>query len=102
MATMNISLPDEMKAYIEARAEQEGFGTVSEYLRSIIREQQRRDAALATAHDRLRELVREALDEGPPEPVTEEDFAALRRAIREEADAASGGPGRDRRTTPRR
>ena len=33
MATMNISLPDDMKAFIEAEAAQQGFGTVSEYMR---------------------------------------------------------------------
>ncbi|MFO0892908.1 MAG: ribbon-helix-helix domain-containing protein [Isosphaeraceae bacterium] len=38
MATMNISLPDSMKAFVETQARKEGFGTVSEYLRSIIRE----------------------------------------------------------------
>jgi antitoxin ParD1/3/4 len=42
MATMNISLPDEMKAFVEDQATEKGFGTVSEYVRSIIREVQER------------------------------------------------------------
>ncbi len=30
MATMNVSLPDEMKAFVENQATQKGYGTVSE------------------------------------------------------------------------
>ncbi len=33
MTTMNISLPDEMKAFIEAQMEREGYASASEYLR---------------------------------------------------------------------
>ena len=33
MATMNISLPDDMKAFIEQQRPSEGFGTTSEYMR---------------------------------------------------------------------
>jgi antitoxin ParD1/3/4 len=44
MATMNISLPDSMKQFIEDQAARKGFGTVSEYMRAIIREVQERQA----------------------------------------------------------
>ena len=33
MTTMNFSLPDEMKAFVEAQVTQEGYATTSEYLR---------------------------------------------------------------------
>ena len=33
MTTMNISLPEEMKAFIEAQMAQEGYASASEYLR---------------------------------------------------------------------
>ena len=33
MTTMNISLPDEMKAFVEARMGAEGYASASEYLR---------------------------------------------------------------------
>jgi len=36
MATMNISIPDEMKAFVEEQAARSGFGTVSEYMRGLI------------------------------------------------------------------
>ena len=56
MATMNISLPESMKLFIEKRAEAEGFGTVSEYLRAVIRELQKQHAKQG-----LEELLLEGL-----------------------------------------
>ena len=47
MTTMNISLPDEMKAFIEAEMATEGFASASEYLRTLIREAQKRRAKQA-------------------------------------------------------
>jgi Arc/MetJ-type ribon-helix-helix transcriptional regulator len=32
MTTMNISLPDEMKAFVETEMAQEGYASASEYL----------------------------------------------------------------------
>ena len=46
MTTMNISLPDARKAFIEDRVAQEGYASVSEYFRDLIREAQRRKAKL--------------------------------------------------------
>ncbi len=74
MTTMNISLPDEMKAFIEAQMAQEGFASASEYLRALIREAQKRRAKQA-----LEAKFREALESGPATPMTTEDWAALRR-----------------------
>ena len=42
MTTMNISLPEEMKAFIEAQMAREGFASASEYLRALIRDAQKR------------------------------------------------------------
>jgi antitoxin ParD1/3/4 len=44
MTTMNISVPDEMKAFVEARMAQEGYASASEYLRALIRDAQKRQA----------------------------------------------------------
>ena len=74
MTTMNISLPDEMRAFIEAEMATEGFASASEYLRTLIREAQKRRAKLA-----LEEKFREALESGPATPMTKEDWVALRR-----------------------
>jgi len=75
MATMNISLPDEMKAFVEEQAAQRGFGTVSEYLRAMIREAQERNAK----QERLDALLLEGLDSGPGTPLAKADWDRIRR-----------------------
>lgn len=74
MTTMNISLPEEMKAFVEAQVVQGGFATASEYLRALIRDAQKRQARQA-----LEIKLREALESGPAAPMTPEGWAALRR-----------------------
>ena len=77
MTTMNISLPDEMKAFVEDQMAHEGYASASEYLRALIREAQRRRAKQA-----LEAKFREALESGPATPMTREDWTALRaRAV---------------------
>lgn len=75
MATMNISLPDDMKAFVERQANARGFGTVSEYVRSIIREVQERQAA----RERVDALLIEGLESGPATPFTKADWERIRR-----------------------
>ena len=40
--TMNISLPETMKTFVEERLVTDGYGTVSEYVRELIREDQKK------------------------------------------------------------
>ena len=40
--TMNISLPETMKAFVEERLQNNGYGSVSEYVRDLIREDQKK------------------------------------------------------------
>jgi antitoxin ParD1/3/4 len=40
-ATMNISLPDSLKEYVKERVEEERYSTLSDYVRSLIREDQK-------------------------------------------------------------
>ena len=42
MATMNISLPDALKSYVDSRVSRDGYGTASEYFRELIRQDQQR------------------------------------------------------------
>ena len=42
MTSMNISVPDSLKEFVEQQVEKGGYGTASEYLRELIREAQRR------------------------------------------------------------
>lgn len=40
MSTMNISLPEPLKKFIDERVEHAGYGSSSEYLRALIRKDQ--------------------------------------------------------------
>lgn len=42
MPTMNISLPDSLRAFVDEQVEARGFGTSSEYVRELIRKDQER------------------------------------------------------------
>ncbi len=60
MATMNISLPDAMKDWVEMQAQSGRYGNASDYVRDLIRhDQERRDKI---AH--MQTLVDEALESG--------------------------------------
>ncbi len=66
MAIVNISLPDQMKDYIEERIRQGGYSTTSEYFRDLVRDDQKR-----LAQERLDTLLMEGLESGAPIEVTE-------------------------------
>lgn len=76
MTTLNLSLPDPMKEFLEAQAEKEGYGSVGDYVRSIIEDVQRREAKRA-----LETKLREGLA-SPLAPMTDADWASLRGMIR--------------------
>ncbi len=73
MTTMNISLPEEMKAFIEARMTQEGYASASEYLRALVREVQKKDA-----REGLEAKLVEGL-QGPRVVMTREDWDSIRQ-----------------------
>jgi antitoxin ParD1/3/4 len=77
MTTMNISVPDEMKAFVEAQMIQEGYASASEYLRALIRDAQKRQAKQA-----LEAKFREALESGPATSMTQDDWDQLERNVR--------------------
>jgi antitoxin ParD1/3/4 len=43
MTTITISLPDSLKAFVEAQLATKGYGNVSEYFRSLLREAQAKE-----------------------------------------------------------
>jgi len=77
MPTMNISLPDSLKTYVDEQVAGRGYGTSSEYMRELIRRDQDRE--------RLRALL---LDGAEPEPAGVADaayFERLRARVRKDA-----------------
>lgn len=76
MATMNISLPDQMKAWAERQADDGRFANVSDYMRDLIRRDQDRRQALAE----IQALVDQGLASGPARPFDPKEFFAAKEA----------------------
>jgi antitoxin ParD1/3/4 len=74
MATMNISLPDQMKSFAEAQTRDGRYSNVSDYMRDLIRKDQERKQAIAE----IQALVDEALASGPSKPFDMKAFLAER------------------------
>ena len=80
MATMNVSLPDAMKEWVEAQVETGRYGNSSDYVRDLVRRDQERADAIAE-FDRL---IEEGLASGLSEQTPEEIFAEARREVLED------------------
>jgi antitoxin ParD1/3/4 len=77
MSTMNISLPDSLKAFVDEQVSERGYGTSSEYVRELIRKD----------HDRqhLRGLLLAGAASAPTAPADEAYFDRLRQNVRKTA-----------------
>ena len=74
MSTMNISLPDSLRAFVEEQVSARGYGTSSEYVRELIRKD------LDRQH--LRGLLLDGASSAPTAPVNEKYFEELRSNVR--------------------
>jgi len=75
MATMNVSLPDPMKAWVEAQTQDGRYSNASDYVRDLIRRDQDRQQAIAE----LQQIVDEGLASGPGARLDVEAFLARKR-----------------------
>ena len=75
MGTMNASLPDALKSFVDEQVAKRGFGTSSEYVRELIRA------------DKDRQRLRDLLLEGAASPATaaadDAYFSGLRSRVRQ-------------------
>ncbi len=74
METMNISLPETMKQFIEEQVSAGGYSSVSEYIRALVREEQKRKA-----QEQLEALLVEGLESGKPTEMTDEEWNEIRK-----------------------
>lgn len=79
MATMNVSLPDAMKDWVEGRAETGRYSNASDYVRDLIRRDQEREAKIAA----MQTLIDEGLASGESERSLDEILDDARRRARE-------------------
>ena len=86
MAIVNISLPDQMRQYIDERINEGAYHTTSEYFRDLIREDQKR-----RAEERLEALLIRGL-ESPASEWTKDDVDHVKKAVRERLAAKQKNP----------
>ncbi|MCK0140675.1 type II toxin-antitoxin system ParD family antitoxin [Aliiroseovarius sp. F47248L] len=78
MSTMNISLPEQMKSWVESQSRSGRFANSSDYVRDLIRRDQERAAAIAE----VQAAVDAALASGP---ATSFDADAFKARMRQDA-----------------
>jgi len=70
MATLNVSLPEELKEFVENQVQKQGYVSSSEFLREPARAQ-------------LRGLLLEGMESGPGSEMTHDYFERLRERVLE-------------------
>ncbi len=74
--TMNVALPENLKQYVIEQVAAGGYSSASEYVRELIRTDQKRKA-----QERLEMALLEGLDSGEARQLNAEDWAELRRRV---------------------
>jgi antitoxin ParD1/3/4 len=72
MATMNVSLPDQMKKWVEDQTADGRYSNASDYVRDLIRKDRERREAIAE----LQALLDEGVASGDPHPFDVNEFLA--------------------------
>jgi len=77
MDTMNIALPENMKQFVQEQVARGGYSSVSEYIRDLIRSDQKEKARAA-----LEVEVLKGLQSGKSSAMTDDDWQEIRAEIR--------------------
>jgi len=85
MTSLNISLPLSLKEYVEAQVQHSGYSTPSEYIRNLVRDDQRR-----RAEEKLESLLLEGLNSGEPIEITPEYWEKKRTQLIERHNKKTG------------
>ncbi|MBP6500939.1 MAG: type II toxin-antitoxin system ParD family antitoxin [Thauera sp.] len=83
MSTMNISLPNSLKSFVDQQVSERGYGTSSEYVRELIRKDQDRQ--------RLRGVLLAGAATAPASPADAAYFEGLRDRVRRAVEPDSRG-----------
>jgi antitoxin ParD1/3/4 len=77
MDTMEFSIPEHFRAFVQTRIREGGFESASEYLQRLIEADERRQA-----RSWLDAELQKGIENGPAEPMTAEDWESLRNEVR--------------------
>jgi antitoxin ParD1/3/4 len=86
MKTMNVSLPDPMRDYVDLQVQIGGYGSASEYIRDLIRQDRKRKA-----QEELETLLLEGLNSGDATAMSERDWQEIRQAVRDKFNQQQHG-----------
>jgi antitoxin ParD1/3/4 len=75
VATMNVSLPDPMKDWVEAQARTGRYSNASDYVRDLIRKDQERSEKIAA--------MQKAVDEALASGISSRSMESIRRAAKQ-------------------
>ena len=62
-STLNISLPETQRLFVEEKIKKEGYGTISEYVRELIRSEQKKDQIKQQEMEFLRAEIQKGVDD---------------------------------------
>jgi antitoxin ParD1/3/4 len=85
MTSMNISLPELLRDWVEAQIKGGRYGNASEYVRELIRRDQERQA-----QQRLEQLLLEGMKSGPASPMTKKHWSELRAEVAKRLERRRG------------
>lgn len=85
MKSINISLPDTMRAYVEQQVAEGGYSSVSEYFRELVRQDRKQ-----RAKERLETMLLEGLNSGDATEMTVQDWEDIRQTIKERINKRQG------------
>ena len=79
---MNISLPDQLKAFVDDQVGSGRYSSVSEYVRDLIRDDEKRKA-----QEKLEALLIEGIQSGEVTGMTRQDWSDIRAEARKQFEA---------------
>ena len=82
MQAMNISLPDQLKEFVDDQVGSGRYSSVSEYVRVLIRDDEKRKA-----QEKLEALLMEGFQSSEPTEMTRQDWDDIRREALKQFEA---------------
>ncbi|MBI4902810.1 MAG: type II toxin-antitoxin system ParD family antitoxin [Acidobacteria bacterium] len=86
MQTMNISLPDQLKEFVESQVGSGRYSSVSEYVRDLIRDDEKRKV-----QEKLEALLVEGIQSGEATEMTRQDWSDIRSEALKRFEARKAG-----------
>lgn len=78
MTTVNVSIPETLKDFVDTQVQDRGYSTSTEYVRDLILKDQ-----VNQAEQRLASLMLEGLESGPNIPVNDVYWNSKREALKQ-------------------